>query len=201
VAKWRWRGLLLAVLAWFGSGLVLAGDLSPPQQTLAAASARLRATLGAQRPCKSPICVRQVIEQVLMPLVDMSRMPSLILGRHWREASASQKEQFADQFQRLLINTYGGALAKLEDWRIHFKPLPVQVGEMYTLVETQVRTSGKAALAVNYSMHQANGEWRVYDISVGPISLVANYRSRFARLIAQVGLDGLIQQLMAVNQK
>ena len=45
----------------------------------------------------------------------------------------------------------------------------------------------------------ANG-WKVYDVMVGGVSLVANYRTEFANTVRNGGIDGLIKNLSAKNR-
>ncbi|MNC85930.1 Toluene tolerance, Ttg2 [compost metagenome] len=45
----------------------------------------------------------------------------------------------------------------------------------------------------------ANG-WKVYDVMVGGVSLVANYRTEFANMVRASGIDGLIKDLQTKNK-
>jgi phospholipid transport system substrate-binding protein len=45
----------------------------------------------------------------------------------------------------------------------------------------------------------ANG-WKVYDVMVGGVSLVANYRTEFSNTVRNSGIDGLIRDLAAKNK-
>jgi ABC-type transport system involved in resistance to organic solvents, auxiliary component len=49
-------------------------------------------------------------------------------------------------------------------------------------------------------MHLKNDAWKVYDVSVDGISLVANYRTSFAKEIRKDGLDKLIAKLADRNK-
>jgi phospholipid transport system substrate-binding protein len=42
--------------------------------------------------------------------------------------------------------------------------------------------------------------WKAYDIIVGGVSLVTNYRDEFTEQIKNGGIDGLIKTLQAKNQ-
>jgi len=50
-------------------------------------------------------------------------------------------------------------------------------------------------------MYQKDAEWKVVDISVDGVSLVATYRGSFATQIKKNGLDFLIKQLVDKNAK
>ena len=50
-------------------------------------------------------------------------------------------------------------------------------------------------------MHLKNGEWKVYDVVIDAISLVANYRSSFNQEIKKSGIDSLIASLAERNEQ
>jgi phospholipid transport system substrate-binding protein len=50
-------------------------------------------------------------------------------------------------------------------------------------------------------MHQSDGQWQVYDVTVDAISLIANYRNQFNRIINNEGYPKLIADLEAKRQQ
>jgi phospholipid transport system substrate-binding protein len=135
-----------------------------------------------------------------MPRVDIQRMSGLVLGRNWRRASREQRQAFADEFRRLLLRTYSTALQELGNWDISFKALRNQHGKT-VLVETKMTPAGAPSISIDYKMYDKDGEWLVYDIKIESISLVANYRSSFTRLVRKKGIDGLIKELSEANNQ
>ena len=55
-------------------------------------------------------------------------------------------------------------------------------------------------LTVNYMLHQMNGQWMIYDITVDAISVIANYRNQFNRVINNDGYDKLVSILREKTQ-
>jgi phospholipid transport system substrate-binding protein len=53
---------------------------------------------------------------------------------------------------------------------------------------------------IEYDMEKNATAWKVYDIRVAGISLVATYRTSFAEEIRNRGIDGLISTLAAKNR-
>jgi phospholipid transport system substrate-binding protein len=47
-------------------------------------------------------------------------------------------------------------------------------------------------LPIDYSMHSADDRWQVYDLSIEGISLVANYRAQFNKIIRTSSYEGLV---------
>jgi phospholipid transport system substrate-binding protein len=48
-------------------------------------------------------------------------------------------------------------------------------------------------------MEKTSSEWKVYDVVVGGVSLVTNYRDSFNSAIRDGGVDGLIKTLASKN--
>jgi phospholipid transport system substrate-binding protein len=193
---------LLGLLALAANIAIGASELPPPQQAIADTSEHLKTLLQEQRAQlhQDPQIAYRVAEQALMPRVDIQRMSGLVLGRNWRRASREQRQAFADEFRRLLLRTYSTALQELGNWDISFKALRNQHGKT-VLVETQMTPAGAPAISIDYKMYDKDGEWLVYDIKIESISLVANYRSSFTRLVRKKGIDGLIKELSDANNQ
>jgi len=54
---------------------------------------------------------------------------------------------------------------------------------------------GKDPIAVNYRLLNRNGQWKVYDVTVEAISIIANYRNQFNRVMNNQGYSKLIADL------
>jgi phospholipid transport system substrate-binding protein len=62
-------------------------------------------------------------------------------------------------------------------------------------VETKIVPSTGAPTAVNYRLRHTQGEWKIYDVVVEDISIVANYRSQFSRILTTGSFDELLKRL------
>ena len=49
-------------------------------------------------------------------------------------------------------------------------------------------------------MEKTASGWKVYDVMVGGVSLVANYRTEFNNMVRKAGIDGLIKDAADKNQ-
>ena len=67
-------------------------------------------------------------------------------------------------------------------------------------VNVRVLQTGTQAVTIDYDMEKRPSGWKVWDVRVGGISLVANYRTEFDNLIRQSGVDGLIKALQVKNR-
>jgi phospholipid transport system substrate-binding protein len=141
-----------------------------------------------------------LVETKVLPYFNFTRMTSLAVGKDWRQASPAQQKTLADEFHTLLVRTYSKALTEYRNQTISFKPLKAQPGDTDVTVRSQINQAGAKAIDLDYSLEKGDKGWKVYDISVGGVSLVTNYRSEFAQQISQGGIDGLIKRLQAKNK-
>jgi phospholipid transport system substrate-binding protein len=143
--------------------------------------------------------IREVIESKLLPHFDFERMTALAMGRSWRTATPEQQKQLVDQFRTLLVRTYSGALNQYRDQTFDFKPLRAEPNSTDVVVKTEVQRSGQQPVQLDYGMTKKDGAWKVYDVIVGGVSLVTNYRDEFNAQVQSGGIDGLIKTLTAKN--
>jgi phospholipid transport system substrate-binding protein len=144
--------------------------------------------------------IREVVETKLLPNFDFERITALAMGRNWRQASPEQQKQLTEQFRQLLVRTYSGALTQYRDQTMDYKPLRGDANATEVTVRTEVIRQGQAPVPIDYSMAKGAGGWKVYDIVVGGVSLVTNYRDEFNEQIKSGGVDGLIKTLQSKNQ-
>ena len=141
-----------------------------------------------------------LVEAKVLPHFDFSRMTALAVGRHWPRASAEQKNLLSSEFRTLLVRTYSNALSTYKNQTIEFKPLRAAAEDTEVTVRTQVRQSGAAPISIDYNMERTSSGWKVYDIVVGGVSLVTNYRETFNSEVRYGGVDGLIKSLASQNR-
>lgn len=197
----RYIGFFL--LGLIGLSGARAAELTAPQQSIHDAATELRAALNENtvQLMDDPNYIHRIANQVLMPLVDMNKVSSLVLGRNWRKADTAQKQAFSREFQQLLVRTYATAMREMGDWQIRFPPLRIKPGDKRLLVKSQLLRDGAKPAAIDYSMYLKDGQWLTYDVKVEGISLVTNYRANFNRVVRQKGIDGLIAQIRALNEE
>lgn len=143
--------------------------------------------------------IRELIETKLTPHFDVDRMTALAAGRAYRSATPEQKKRLAEEFKTLLIRTYSTALNQYRDQTLDYKPLRADPNATEVTVRTEVIRPGQAPVQIDYSMEKTSSGWKAYDIIVGGVSLVTNYRDEFNREVQAGGVDGLIKSLAAKN--
>ncbi len=145
--------------------------------------------------------VLDLVEAKILPNFDFVRMTRLAVGAPWRQASPAQQQSLADEFRSLLVYTYTNAFTQYRDEAIEYRPLKMQPGDSEVVIRSVIKQAGKPEpIEVNYSMEKTDKGWKVYDVAIGGISLVQNYRSSFGSEIQRSGIQGLITTLSAKNK-
>ena len=105
------------------------------------------------------------------------------------------RELFTDLLERSYISkieTYGGEkIAYLGD---------TIEGEQ-ARVQTKLVTKGSGEIPIEYRMHKKNDHWMVYDVAIEGVSLVANYRTQFNKIIQTSSFQELMNKMKNKQQE
>jgi phospholipid transport system substrate-binding protein len=142
----------------------------------------------------------QVIEAKVLPHFNFTSMTALAMGQSWNKATPEQKKRLIEEFRILLVRTYASALAAYSDQRFDYRPLRAKPTDTDVTVNVRVMQSGAQPVPIDYSMERTAAGWKVYDVMVGGVSLVANYRTEFNATERESGVEGLIKNLAAKNR-
>ena len=161
----------------------IADELQPPQQVIQSVSSQLQQKMRDKSFTKNFAQVTQYVDNVIDPHTDFDKIAPLVLGKHWKTATTGEQERFKHEFQTLIVRTYSRAFVEYNDWTMRFMPIEMSDDATKVIVKTEVLQPGQQPVDVSYRMFLSKGEWKVYDIMIGGVSLVTNYRSTFSEEI------------------
>jgi len=141
-----------------------------------------------------------LIETKVLPHFNFHAMTASAVGRNWSKASPEQKTRLNDEFKTLLVRTYSSALAAYSNQKFEFRPLRAKPTDTDVTVNVRVMQSGAQPVTIDYDMEKRPNGWKVWDVRVAGVSLVANYRTEFDTQVREGGIDGLIKALQAKNR-
>ncbi|MES1925823.1 toluene tolerance family protein [Salinisphaera sp. T31B1] len=197
MSRWKSSITRLLAIALLVPGLALAAPTPPDQlakQTVQDVLSRMDGHRAELR--NNPQQLYALINEELLPLVDLPYMSQLVLGRAWRTATPDQRQRFQTAFKNMLIRTYGnGLLAFDDDTDIEYQPVRAADDAKDVTFRAIVTTDDGTKTPVTFQMHIVNDEWKIYDGSVGNLSFVTNYRGQFNSQIRNGGLEQLIERM------
>lgn len=137
---------------------------------------------------------REKLREIINPKFDFDEMSRRSLGSNWTEITPAEQKDFTTVFSELLARTY---LSKIETVKPGMvKVESEQVEGPKAVVKTVVLSQGDT-FPIDYKMMYREGGWRVYDVVIENIGLVANYRNEFSGIIRKDKFSGLMEKLRA----
>lgn len=143
-----------------------------------------------------------LVQEEILPHLDMERAVKLAAGHHWRNATPEQRQQLVAQYRDLLIYTYAGAMSQVGDQTMRFKPLRAAPDDTEVEVRSEVKLPRRPdPVQVSYRLWKSPEGWKIYDVNVLGAWVNETYRSSFSQEINRSGIDGLIKVLTERNKK
>ena len=149
---------------------------------------------------KNPALLNTMIQKEVLPFIDFDAMSKLTLGKYWKRATPAQRQRFVNAYREMLIRSYGKTMLKYAGAAIRGGRSVANKKPGYVLVRTVVTPKGSASIAANYDVRQKSGDWKAYNVQVGGINLITNFRTNFTREASAKGLDALIARLEKSNR-
>ena len=142
-----------------------------------------------------------LVDAKVLPHFSFETMTALAMGVNWRQTTPEQKQRLTQEFKTLLVRTYASAITTYRDEKFEFLPLRAKPNDTDVTVYVRVLKSGRQPVAIDYDMEKTPRGWKCYNVYVGGVSLVLNYRTEFAAEVRKSGVDGLIGVLEKKNKQ
>ncbi len=135
---------------------------------------------------------------------DFAEMSKSAIGYHWKTLTPAQQSEFVPLFTTFIEDAY---LSRIESYSVEKINQQIQSSMIQFIKQTSdgpgyaevfstvVLQDRKNPIAVNYLMSYDGGEWKIYDITIDAISVIANYRNQFNRVLNNDGYDKLVSLL------
>ncbi len=150
-----------------------------------------------------PDLAHRLVDEIVTPHIDVDATGRYMLGKHWRKGTPEQRERFLYELRKMLVRSYANALAEYKAGdQINYISERVSEDGNLAVVRVQIprpRTNQPADVA--YRLHKSGGEWKVFDVTIEGVSMVTTYRSNFRVKLDRQGLDSVIEELAALNNR
>lgn len=137
---------------------------------------------------------RIAISKVADEIFDFGDMAKRALGPHWVQRTSAERGEFVRLFTELIQRAY---VAKVDQHAAATKMTfrGETVDDAYAVVQTTIPLGNGSTMPLDYRMHNTRDHWQVYDLSIDGISLVANYRAQFNKVIRTSSYAALVTKL------
>ena len=187
----------LVVVIALALGLVLVRDAAAgtPTDQLRERIDRIVSILDDGSLKADPAARKAALRGVAGEIFDFTEITKRALGRHWLSASTAEREELVQLLTALLEKSYMGRIEQYSGERITWVDESVE-GDLAT-VRTHFMTRSGTPIPVDYRLARAGDRWLAYDVSIEGVSLVANYRAQFTKIIQTSSTQALVEKLRA----
>jgi phospholipid transport system substrate-binding protein len=141
---------------------------------------------------------RSELEVIARDRFDFETMSKLVMATNWKKLSTPQRTEFVDEFTRFLANDYGARIERYEQEKVEITGERKEPKGDFTIKTKIVGGANNGAL-VDYRLRQRDDRWKIIDVVIEGISLVANYRDQFREVAGKGGPTVVIQKLREKN--
>jgi phospholipid transport system substrate-binding protein len=180
-----------ALAAWLMLAFAVPAPVPGPRETVRTAVEQAVAVLEAAGPERTG--ARQVaLSRIAHELFDFDEMSRRALARHWDRRSAAERAEFAALFADLVEHAWVTRLSAHPGAAVTY--ISETVDGRAVTVRSRLATGG-SEVAVDYRLHVRDARWRVRDVVVDGISVVAAYRGEFRDIIEASSFAHLVARL------
>jgi phospholipid transport system substrate-binding protein len=161
-----------------------------------------RIAASQQEIIKSPEVMQNIVEEELMPSIDYRYASYRILGKHLKNTTKEQREQFVDSMRSYLSRTYATALMQYKNQEIVFEPEKSVVGKKIVGIKVQIVELNSPTIDVIFKMrkNKKTGEWKAFDMVVEGISLLSSKQAELSNKIAKEGIEQVSTELGTIAE-
>lgn len=129
-------------------------------------------------------------------MFDRDYAARLVLGRHARGADQADIKLFADALADSLTSRYGASLVSFDSGlKVKVNSESSMRGGAIVKVSSEFIRNNGDTVPVDYLMHKAGGEWKVFDVMVEGVSFVQTFRNQFDQPLSRKGIRAVAKDL------
>ena len=142
---------------------------------------------------------RAAVRKIANEIFDFGETAKRSLARHWTPRTPAEREEFVRLFADLLERSYISRIELYGGEKIAY------VGETIdgdqAVVRTRLVTKQGTEIPVEYRMRLRDGKWLVYDVVIEGVSLIANYRAQFNKIITTSSYEELVKRMKTKQEE
>ncbi len=142
---------------------------------------------------------RAAVRKIADGIFDFSETAKRSLARHWPPRTPAEREEFVALFADLLERSYISKIEVYGGEKIGYLGETIE-GDLAT-VRTKIVTKQQTEIPIDYRMLRRGEKWLVYDIIIEGVSLIANYRTQFNKIITTSSYQELVKKMKTKQEE
>ena len=147
---------------------------------------------------KNPEHLRVVVQEELLPYVQVKYAGALVLGRYYKDATPAQRNTYFKAFEDYLVQAYAQALTMYTNQSYQLAPeKPLGNADIIPIRITITEPGGRPPIRLDFQWRKNSqtGNWQAFDMSVEGVSMITTKQNEWAAVLRQSGVDGLTKVL------
>ena len=195
------RTVLTGLVLLASTSLAAPVEAAAPKETIQGLIAKVGGVLkdpALQGPAKTAERRAQV-GRIIHEAFDFQRMSPAALGAPWGALSAEQRLEFTRLFGDRFAQSYSLLVLRFLGERTTTYAGEAILGEE-AVVLTRLESPADGTLPVEYRLTARDDGWGVADVVVDGISLTANYRTQFSRILRTGTYETLLARMRRAGE-
>jgi phospholipid transport system substrate-binding protein len=142
---------------------------------------------------------RTAVRKIANEIFDFAETAKRSLARHWTPRTPAEREEFVRLFADLLERSYISRIEVYGGEKIAY--VGETIDDDQAAVRTRLVTKQGTEIPVEYRMHLRDGKWLVYDVVIEGVSLIANYRAQFNKIITTSSYQELVKRMKTKQEE
>ena len=142
---------------------------------------------------------RATVRKIADEVFDFGETAKRSLGRHWQPRTPAEREEFVQLFADLLERSYISRIELYGGEKIGYLGDSIE-GDLAT-VRTKLTTKHGTEIPIDYRMLTRGSRWVVYDVIIEGVSLIANYRTQFNKIIQTSSFKELVKKMKTKQEE
>ncbi len=136
------------------------------------------------------------VDKVFDQVLDYRALAEAALGDHWVDRTDAEKDEFTTLLSKLVRNSYRKNLKKTLGYDVAYKGTEKgKDGEVVRTIATSTKDAREEPLSIDYVVRSQTAGQRIVDVVTEGSSMVANYRSSFARIMKKGGFVEVLKRM------
>ena len=142
---------------------------------------------------------RTAVRKIANDIFDFGETAKRSLARHWPPRTPAEREEFIALFADLLERSYISRIELYGGEKIGY--LGESIESDLATVRTKIVTKEGTDIPVDYRMLKRGDRWLVYDVIIEGVSLIANYRAQFNKIITTSSYQELVKKMKTKQEE
>ncbi len=142
---------------------------------------------------------RTAVRKIANDIFDFGETAKRSLARHWPPRTPAEREEFVALFSDLLERSYISKIELYGGEKIGYLSETIE-GDLAT-VRTKIVTKEGTDIPIDYRMLKGGDKWLVYDVNIEGVSLIANYRAQFNKIIMTSSYQELVRKMKTKQEE